>query len=148
FFPFAGAQLSGLCPRMRGTDAQQSALYRRSRFIPADAGNGLPPLFRTAPATVYPRGCGERPSASSRHVAPDGLSPRMRGTAYQMPMLRKELRFIPADEGNGGRMRRVQARRMVYPRGCGERPGRVVLLRLNSGLSPRMRGTDVGAGDG
>src|SRR5690606_22680332 len=50
-------------------------------------------------------------------------------------------RFIPADAGNGLLAQVLVQVQPVYPRGCGERTLSLAACGLNTGLSPRMRGT-------
>src|SRR5690606_15897972 len=133
----------GLSPRMRGTVLYCRYRKSRTRFIPADAGNGSHDTILDIIGPVYPRGCGERGSASAEPIATGGLSPRMRGTDNLTEDEMINIRFIPADAGNGGFIRDRDSGLPVYPRGCGERLIRCHLAGVDRGLSPRMRGTDI-----
>src|SRR5690606_38987177 len=113
--------LTGLSPRMRGTAPGSGVLPGRSRFIPADAGNGGGQAMPSLGGPVYPRGCGERGQTLLHENRIDGLSPRMRGTVRFCLIGREVLRFIPADAGNGSRVCSPVIPVTVYPRGCGER---------------------------
>ena len=70
-----------------------------------------------------------------------GSSPRMRGTRRMVQRKVTYRRFIPADAGNAIMALTPIGDIAVHPRGCGERfklpPGDEV----QSGSSPRMRGT-------
>ena len=70
----------GSSPRVRGTESTSPSCAARYRFIPAGAGNGTAIRTGDAPASVHPRGCGERipPRSSIRRRV--GSSPRVRGT--------------------------------------------------------------------
>ncbi len=50
-------------------------------------------------------------------------------------------RFIPAGAGNAWPGRYAGGVGAVYPRGCGERPARLLAIASMAGLSPRVRGT-------
>src|SRR5690606_28714962 len=113
--------VTGLSPRMRGTDGVCSLAKTMQRFIPADAGNGDKPSCSICLFTVYPRGCGERG-----------------GTKW---VFGRRVRFIPADAGNGSLQAPSAKGSTVYPRGCGERLPTSSEPRPTRGLSPRMRGT-------
>src|SRR5690606_11934554 len=65
----------------------------------------------------------------------------MRGTDLFYSYLFYSYRFIPADAGNGCRIRVMSRSVAVYPRGCGERIRSAALPSSLIGLSPRMRGT-------
>src|SRR5690554_134853 len=133
--------VSGLSPRMRGTETIFNNGVNNGRFIPADAGNGFLSFKHQAGFTVYPRGCGERIPYQLLDAWARGLSPRMRGTVISMGNSPNERRFIPADAGNGPTRIPASILLPVYPRGCGERePARQAGGCLR-GLSPRMRGT-------
>src|SRR5690606_8189568 len=133
--------LAGLSPRMRGTADFIGFAIGRSRFIPADAGNGSRQLIDPVKIPVYPRGCGERSQMTALRLCIRGLSPRMRGTAPNGGAETLDTRFIPADAGNGALFSPQQPAWPVYPRGCGERFLSWRMDFRNCGLSPRMRGT-------
>ncbi len=111
------------------------------RFIPAPAGNGQTLRCRGHIPAVYPRACGERPTASSTWPPPPGLSPRLRGTVQQAPYSSVKARFIPAPAGNGPAPAIPPISDPVYPRACGERFTQDERPGLPGGLSPRLRGT-------
>ena len=51
-------------------------------------------------------------------------------------------RFIPAGAGNGVLIERCKQSIAVHPRGCGERDALQDELALETGSSPRVRGTE------
>ena len=128
----------GSSPRLRGTEAGSTrdiTDFSNLRFIPAPAGNGA---GQTGPASssgqpVHPRACGERFVAARRHV---GLNRR----------------FIPAPAGNGVtpnfRSNKCTAHERFIPAPAGNRIKQRLRTALpkSSGSSPRLRGTDRGAG--
>ncbi len=111
----------GSSPRVRGTRQRLQKAERALRFIPAGAGNAPTPRRRTGPATVHPRGCGERkpPQAGAGRGA--GSSPRVRGTQIRRAAGLPSDRFIPAGAGNARRRMAWTPPWPVHPRGCGER---------------------------
>src|SRR5690606_20965193 len=133
--------MCGLSPRMRGTVWQNTIVPQLRRFIPADAGNGDTNIHPVGQLPVYPRGCGERFYHPLQAIKQPGLSPRMRGTGFGLLRTAPSGRFIPADAGNGLLAQVLVQVQPVYPRGCGERTLSLAACGLNTGLSPRMRGT-------
>ena len=94
------ADLPGSSPRARGTRCPSSRPARCIRFIPAGAGNTLPPKAPPDTTAVHPRGRGEHaPQQWNSHSAP-GSSPRARGTLLRLRLGKPQLRFIPAGAGN------------------------------------------------
>ena len=69
----------GLSPRVRGNRLDGGALLRRSRSIPACAGQPIPVCVRVWLVWVYPRVCGATEVAAIAGLAYVGLSPRVRG---------------------------------------------------------------------
>ena len=112
-----------------------------TRFIPACAGNGLPPRGRAAATTVHPRVRGERPCCLDRCSGVFGSSPRARGTDSPAIARGQELRFIPACAGNGSCADTPRSGRPVHPRVRGERGTTGRAPRARTGSSPRARGT-------
>ncbi len=111
---------TGSSPRARGTPASCSPSCRRSRFIPAGAGNTNRSPTQEATKTVHPRGRGEHPEAVRNLDGADGSSPRARGTLIA-PAIHRELeRFIPAGAGNTSALQTRNRSPSVHPRGRGE----------------------------
>ena len=133
--------LGGSSPRMRGTHQLQRPCHRRTRFIPAHAGNSLDPGDLLPEPPLHPRACGELRVLADREPHVIGSSPRMRGTRSLWQRLGLGSRFIPAHAGNSGSRSSEAIQITVHPRACGE------LVQLtnpgvaSNGSSPRMRGT-------
>ena len=87
--------------------------------------------------------CGERFSASRCVVAPNGSSPRVRGTRDATGPGTVTDRFIPACAGNALLFVDQIAHDAVHPRVCGERIHLSSDLPPDYGSSPRVRGTPV-----
>ena len=136
----------GSSPRVRGTARRLRAVLVRPRFIPACAGNGVPPRSRETRPAVHPRVCGERTNSPTTHTTSNGSSPRVRGTDPGAVQPRRLQRFIPACAGNGEHPRAVVVVAPVHPRVCGERESEDDPYQLSTGSSPRVRGTDRGTG--
>ncbi|MFW5397406.1 MAG: hypothetical protein XXXNARYT_003134 [Candidatus Accumulibacter regalis] len=133
--------VGGSSPRLRGTLKGSSDHRRRSRFIPAPAGNALRVFSPYGEVTVHPRACGERKSSARRARALTGSSPRLRGTRLPVICRHRFTRFIPAPAGNAQTHPAQPRTRAVHPRACGERSLSTAVLIRDSGSSPRLRGT-------
>ena len=154
-------------PRVCGERDDLSALiYRRSRFIPACAGNSCVPLApRSVRQSVHPRVCGEQPSTRDPVATQRRFIPACAGNTLQhRPQGRAGGRFIPACAGNSvvrrlsqcdqrgssprargtAPQRGEQASRLpVHPRVRGEHPGCVDQLRRRHAVHPRVRGEQL-----
>src|ERR1700726_2440527 len=71
----------------------------------------------------------------------------MRGTRRSRIGKVSEGRFIPAHAGNASWTTCPTPWKPVHPRACGERKNAMTLLMVETGSSPRMRGTRVEAHD-
>ena len=111
----------GSSPRLRGTGGFPGSEPLPNRFIPAPAGNGPCATSAASTSAVHPRACGERRWVLMRRVRWSGSSPRLRGTAHNVKLLVRVVRFIPAPAGNG----QISSR----------------IARVVDGSSPRLRGT-------
>ncbi len=131
----------GSSPRARGTRRADGQTIKRSRFIPAGAGNTPSAATTTSRPTVHPRGCGEHQRHSFPRSFVTGSSPRVRGTRTRCRVFPARFRFIPAGAGNTRRFKNPVMLTTVHPRGCGEHsrisPGSPGCF----GSSPRVRGT-------
>ena len=126
---------------MRGTGGSRGQRSGETRFIPARAGNGLPPPALATPTPVHPRTCGERRLWLLVLRGSTGSSPHVRGTGLgELAILARE-RFIPARAGNGLTYRLTILLTAVHPRTCGERVFSIVCALLQVGSSPHVRGT-------
>ena len=113
--------LTGSSPRTRGTHLLRRVREETQRFIPAHAGNTPPAVMLRTSGTVHPRACGEHAEQGGRG--------------------RFAARFIPAHAGNTFVRDALNGAKAVHPRACGEHASAPISLSLNSGSSPRMRGT-------
>ena len=111
------------------------------RFIPAGAGNTLPPPPIENPITVYPRWRGEHGLLGACLYSVAGLSPLARGTRVRYAVRPNPRRFIPAGAGNTLSPDRVRVAAAVYPRWRGEHAALLPLTLVEAGLSPLARGT-------
>ena len=124
--PYSSADGIGSSPRLRGTRWLIHLRRRRTRFIPAPAGNTKSRLCPTRAPPVHPRACGEHRHRRSFPALGCGSSPRLRGT----PQLRDA----------------VDVAHLVHPRACGEHPTKADQGSSSNGSSPRLRGTLLRAG--
>ena len=156
-----GGSTRGLSPRVRGNLGGRSPESGRLGSIPAGAGEPVRSYSRITGDRVYPRGCGgtlvfplgdqgRRGSipAGAGEPAPhdrktsrgSGLSPRVRGNRLRDRQSWPHRGSIPAGAGEPYASRGTQARRRVYPRGCGGTDYCHLLSPSGVGLSPRVRG--------
>ena len=132
---------NGSSPRVRGTDSSSSGICTSERFIPACAGNRLPPAAGEPAISVHPRVCGEQITITTELVKATGSSPRVRGTVFPRMILLPARRFIPACAGNRNQSPTQTRAESVHPRVCGEQ-NQISLCSIKSyGSSPRVRGT-------
>ena len=132
---------AGSSPRARGTLWRFLLLASYPRFIPACAGNTIYPLFYAVDSAVHPRVRGEHRWVVVWTIVTAGSSPRARGTLSHTRTDRADHRFIPACAGNTFGSCLTCAGRSVHPRVRGEHFLPIELTVLNSGSSPRARGT-------
>ena len=92
--------LRGSSPHARGTLRCGLQQGRRSRFIPACAGNAALHIVCVLPLAVHPRMRGERCRCSPNILPLRGSSPHARGTRTSFCIPRPSSRFIPACAGN------------------------------------------------
>ena len=130
----------GLSPHGRGKRPASHPHPRRTRSIPARAGETSKPSNPAPSLTVYPRtGGGNR--TSPRHGTPaTGLSPHGRGKRAVMAMLRLLLGSIPARAGETTPCCSAKSAPEVYPRTGGGNGGGDCSKIPPSGLSPHGRG--------
>ena len=129
-------------PRVRGEHPPNRIFRpRRTRFIPACAGNTRrnPRLARGFP--VHPRVRGEHPARRIFATWGTGSSPRARGTLDLGTGLDARYRFIPACAGNTSRSPPSSSSSPVHPRVRGEHPAGLRRGADDDGSSPRARGT-------
>ena len=131
----------GSSPRVRGTRGGSRGETRRSRFIPACAGNAPLAAIDDLGIPVHPRVCGERLPFTLQSRQFYGSSPRVRGTQLTADGATVAVRFIPACAGNATSGFVIWLWWAVHPRVCGERRRCEGAVRLSRGSSPRVRGT-------
>ena len=145
-----GEQPAGSCrhvgqkgspPRVRGTG---SGHKRRSSLLgitPAGAGNSHYSSRNCSYIQDHPRGCGEQPAGSCRHVGQKGSPPRVRGTGSGHKRRSSLLGITPAGAGNSHYSSRNCSYIQDHPRGCGEQPAGSCRHVGQKGSPPRVRGT-------
>ncbi len=118
---FCASCKGGSSPRARGTDFSGLSSMRRSRFIPACAGNRIARATKAPMRAVHPRVRGEQPDAAEEFAG--------------------QSRFIPACAGNRRSPPAGRAPRSVHPRVRGEQGNIYRDPTPKDGSSPRARGT-------
>ena len=131
---------------MRGIHFTDTNRRKRTRFIPAHAGNTTEITFTTTKMTVHPRACGEYSSRPSKYANNAGSSPRMRGILSVEREVFDRVRFIPAHAGNTKSTPIHPLAISVHPRACGEYIFICHLCLALLGSSPRMRGIPLHSG--
>ena len=121
-------------------------MLRGGRFIPACAGNRRLSDTRRAGFAVHPRVCGEQALHPYFWALIAGSSPRVRGTGQEPQINQPGGRFIPACAGNRSTAVSQSFISSVHPRVCGEQGDGNGRAGLDRGSSPRVRGTELAAG--
>ena len=109
----------GLSPRVRGNRPGGADTQRRTRSIPARAGEPTIPYAPFQPLRVYPRACGGTFGAQSIATRGTGLSPRVRGNRLHDVGNQVQEGSIPARAGEPSARRWEPGAGRVYPRACG-----------------------------
>ena len=135
------SSLTGSSPRWRGTLPLVVLRIAVPRFIPALAGNTWQRRMDEAWDAVHPRAGGEHDNGNIDDVWYGGSSPRWRGTPSHGVLELAKHRFIPALAGNTGPAGFVPSSTPVHPRAGGEHDGQPIAAVVDSGSSPRWRGT-------
>ena len=130
----------GLSPRVRGNPKLPAVGVRRSRSIPACAGEPRSRPSQVVEPRVYPRVCGGTDQVNDKLAAGWGLSPRVRGNRYGPPKSGWRGGSIPACAGEPSDTAAAARGCRVYPRVCGGTHQAVDVLPRRQGLSPRVRG--------
>ena len=144
--PMCKPSWSGSSPRVRGTGQPMPSGHRRSRVIPARAGNSASGTPTTTSPSGHPRACGEQFVAAPTVTPLPGSSPRVRGTVGSGPQGPPRRRVIPARAGNREGPPSKRWRKAGHPRACGEQGFHPHSASSYSGSSPRVRGTAQLAG--
>ena len=140
---FAGSQVYGLSPHVRGNPCRLCLSLSESGSIPACTGKPVNASSGSPSGRVYPRMYGETSRADARGAAGNGLSPHVRGNPYSSPASHGAPGSIPACTGKpaaGGAVGRAAG---VYPRMYGETMAQRSVAGTRQGLSPHVRGNLV-----
>ena len=138
---------SGSSPLARGTQPPQIRVAFGPRFIPARAGNTVPPRPGIRTPSVHPRSRGEHVLVGIVLDLAGGSSPLARGTRSARPEHRFPGRFIPARAGNTAGPTWFPNHSPVHPRSRGEHLQFSASGGDVAGSSPLARGTPrVGPG--
>ncbi len=137
---------SGSSPLARGTPESPEQRGRRTRFIPAGAGNTSRAFQVIRGTPVHPRWRGEHFAGASAVASTGGSSPLARGTLLVVGQPPVGGRFIPAGAGNTRPSRTLSGVSAVHPRWRGEHSRLNNIEGAVNGSSPLARGTPVMAG--
>ena len=130
----------GLSPPTRGNQAPTTWARRRSRSIPAHAGE--PPTWGDdkGRSAVYPRPRGGTQASVSTAPSGMGLSPPTRGNPQANPVATALRGSIPAHAGEPAAHNQILGCDRVYPRPRGGTNCGGVIDERGRGLSPPTRG--------
>ncbi len=131
----------GSSPRVRGTRLHHPGSYTSLGIIPACAGNTYRTRRMGAPARDHPRVCGEHNSCGLARQLCQGSSPRVRGTPLLIRNAFEWDGIIPACAGNTATTVRGVYQGRDHPRVCGEHFEPATFCSIQTGSSPRVRGT-------
>ena len=93
-----GAEL-GRSPRVRGSRVSRSGEGTGAGSIPAGAGEPIAPERLAVADQVDPRGCGGAYTKKDEKDAPEGRSPRVRGSHERLGIKNRASGSIPAGAG-------------------------------------------------
>ena len=133
----------GLSPRVRGSPSLTANQGTVDRSIPTCAGQPLTRSLILWINPVYPHVCGAA-SAYSEDERPsddEGLSPRVRGSRYEVRPPVVAQRSIPTCAGQPVYSFGMDGLTQVYPHVCGAALRVGGQRRYGNGLSPRVRGS-------
>ena len=139
------AEVQGLSPRVRGSHCRVGHFNVLIGIIPACAGKPQIRRYSFHASRDYPRVCGEAVKWAAARPRAMGLSPRVRGSQLWGQMLPVFGRIIPACAGKPTLRARPRPRVWDYPRVCGEAGEGRQWRYLDTGLSPRVRGSHAPA---
>ena len=134
------ARAAGLSPRVRGNRCAAITWDRAAGSIPACAGEPKRRQIRVIGGQVYPRVCGGTLAPLRDTMAPEGLSPRVRGNLQEGQTAAAKAGSIPACAGEPLPREDHRNRSEVYPRVCGGTKASLYAAQAAAGLSPRVRG--------
>ena len=130
----------GSPPRMRGKGRRQHTLHHRRGITPAHAGKSNGDDHERRNARDHPRACGEKAFRACICPSPLGSPPRMRGKEIAQGGSRHTFGITPAHAGKSICHTVKLAGNWDHPRACGEKLASNLLLSIQLGSPPRMRG--------
>ena len=128
---------------MRGSPAATGRDQPGPGPIPAHAGEPRRGSCCSGGSGAYPRACGGAPPVAKDGTTPEGLSPRMRGSRGIVGAGSSFAGPIPAHAGEPMPPRPRESLPWAYPRACGGASNRPTPTSCKTGLSPRMRGSQL-----
>ncbi|PKV04346.1 hypothetical protein CQR51_1309 [Bifidobacterium pseudolongum subsp. globosum] len=131
----------GSSPRLRGTPRSPVRAAESDGIIPALAGNTCVSLRTSAATWDHPRACGEHSVKRYAEIVELGSSPRLRGTRGERLDGGWFRGIIPALAGNTSYFFATLLVPWDHPRACGEHAFKHGKDVLDTGSSPRLRGT-------
>ena len=135
----------GSPPRMRGKASPRLKIEPLRGITPACAGKSRGTPFRRTSGRDHPRVCGEKSGFCQRSILHLGSPPRMRGKEQRMREARNSAGITPAYAGKSGEYMAGEDQYGDHPRVCGEKTRMTLILALQLGSPPRMRGKDTRA---
>ena len=128
---------------MRGSQKLTDEGSVRDGIIPAHAGLTFTQgSFRVLPRD-HPRACGAHATGTFTARSRPGSSPRMRGSHDARKIKNSRTGIIPAHAGLTADVRMQRGPFWDHPRACGAHTFFKKVSIMNSGSSPRMRGSPI-----
>ena len=136
----AGAHGPGSSPRVRGKHEVLAGVRGDGRLIPARAGKTDFAAARPSATPAHPRACGENSLVRATSARSPGSSPRVRGKPGPRHPPAPSAGLIPARAGKTPPASPPIRSARAHPRACGENALEMVMLAVDAGSSPRVRG--------
>ena len=131
---------NGSSPRVRGKPGRGFDMEFEHRIIPARAGQTLTCHSQSFGVPDHPRACGANEGRGSDARIGAGSSPRVRGKPRAKTCRRLEGRIIPARAGQTLTRPSDGVEGTDHPRACGANSAVFLILSMEAGSSPRVRG--------
>ena len=131
----------GSSPRMRGSPIFFKSSPLVTGIIPAHAGLTIHIKNIFNSNRDHPRACGAHKKKRRRKTAKKGSSPRMRGSLLSSILSVQRIGIIPAHAGLTRCAAAPATTRRDHPRACGAHGSLLKIGSVNTGSSPRMRGS-------